>query len=135
MNVLRSLLLLCLFVLSTVCLLAQGGAVVLLKGKVLRNGVGERLEMSFKNTSGGPAARATTSSDGSYQITLMPGATYKIVLTDDNLVTHDFSYTIPAYDRYTELELDLPIGNDFATTTTTTTTKKTKTKKSKKSKK
>jgi hypothetical protein len=134
MNVFRSLLLLTLFVLSTVCSLAQGGAVVLLKGKVLRNGAGERLEMSFKNTAGGPSARATTASDGSYQITLMPGATYKIVITDDNLVTHDFSYTIPAYDRYTELELDLPIGNDFSSTTTTKT-KKTKTKKSKKSKK
>ena len=112
-------------------------AVVLLKGKVIQSGKSNsRVEMQFKDESGS-LVRASSSSDGSYQTVLKPGHRYNITVTDENLIQNTFSYEIPNYDRYTELQQDFPITASVvpAQTTKTQPEKKTKTKKSKKSKK
>lgn len=123
-------------VLCSMPLAAQVDPTVLLKGKVVNNGSpAGGLEMIFRDESGTIASRTRSARDGSYQVVLKSGHRYDISMTDEELTRYTLAYEIPKYDKYIELEQDLPIGTEPAPSASSKSTKKSKKTKSKKSKK
>lgn len=125
----------------SIAMSAKIDPVILLKGKVMNGSTPvAKAEIQFKDESGSPSIRSKSASDGSYQAVLKPNKKYKVVITTDDFTTFNFNYDVPAYDKYTELTQDFPVGAVPAPVvassepTTKQTKKKSSTKKSKKGK-
>ncbi|MBL7975562.1 MAG: hypothetical protein JNJ85_11660 [Candidatus Kapabacteria bacterium] len=108
---------------------------VLLRGNVKDNNKGVAVDMQFKDESGA-IVKSKSASDGTYQAILKPGHKYQLTITDENLTRYTFTYEVPNYDKYTQLDQDFPLNaTKVDTPVATESPKKSKKNKSKKTKK
>jgi len=107
--ILKTTLLFLIITLLTVNSFAKIEPVVLLRGNVKDKDKGVVVDIQFKDESG-VLIRSKSAADGTYQTVLKPGHKYQVLIIDDNLTRFTFTYDVPHYDKYTQLDQDFQLN-------------------------
>jgi len=103
----------------------QAQAVVLLKGKILDNASGKKVDLTFQDPSG-KSVRASSSTEGIYQTVLKSATHYAVTIDDDNFQKFTFQVDTPKSEKYSEMTQDFSLKAPLPPTDDSQVAKKTK---------